>query len=90
MRRTLLPALALTFFLAVSNMLVASPAYDGEDSNIVINSKVERYSFEEGEKEHPVVVRQESKTQYYCSELRASIPWVEMDDGQSPIDRVKM
>ncbi|HEY8969013.1 MAG TPA: transglutaminase domain-containing protein [Puia sp.] len=90
MRRTLLPVLALTFFLAVSNMLVASPAYDGEDSNIIINSKVERYSFEEGEKEHPVVVRQESKTQYYCSELRASIPWVEMYDGQSRIDGVKI
>jgi transglutaminase-like putative cysteine protease len=80
----------LTVSLAVSNTLQASPAYSGEDSNIIISSKTERYSFEEGEKDHPVVVRQESKTQYYCSELRASIPWVEMYDGQSRIDGVKI
>lgn len=90
MRPILLPALALTVSLAVSNTLQASPAYSGEDSNIIISSKTERYSFEEGEKDHPVVVRQESKTQYYCSELRASIPWVEMYDGQSRIDGVKI
>jgi hypothetical protein len=74
MTRTL-PAisLALTLSLAVSNTLLASPANSGEDSNIVISSKTDRYSFEEGEKDHPVIVRQESKTQYYCSELRSSI-----------------
>jgi hypothetical protein len=89
MRRTL-PTLALTLSLAVPNMLPAAPAYSGEDSNIIINNKTERYSFEEGEKEHPVVVHEESKTQYFCSELRSSIPWVEMYDNQSRIDGVKV
>ncbi|HVU55299.1 MAG TPA: transglutaminase-like domain-containing protein [Puia sp.] len=82
--------LALTLSFADPNAVLASPAYSGEDSNIVISSKTERYSFEEGEAAHPVIVRQESKTQYYCSELRASIPWVEMYDGQSRIDGVKV
>jgi len=91
MRRPLLLSLplALTLSFAGANTLLASP-YFGEDSNIVISSKTERYSFEEGEKDHPVIVREESKTQYYCSELRASIPWVETYDGQSRIDGVKV
>jgi hypothetical protein len=88
--KCILPTLALTLCFAVSNKLTASPVYYGEDSNIVISSKIDRYSFEEGEKEHPVVVRQESKAQYYCSELRSSIPWVEMYDNQSRIDGVKI
>ncbi|HMH20930.1 MAG TPA: transglutaminase domain-containing protein [Puia sp.] len=66
-----------------------APAYR-EDSNIVISNKTERYSFEEGEKTHPVVIRQEDKTTYYCSELRADISWVESYDDQSSIDGVKI
>lgn len=37
-----------------------------------------------------MIVRQESKTQYYCSELRSSIAWVETYDNQSRIDGVKV
>ncbi|OJW54734.1 MAG: hypothetical protein BGO55_15285 [Sphingobacteriales bacterium 50-39] len=82
--------MALTLSFAVSKAPLASPAPSGEDSNIVISSKTDRYSFEEGEKDHPVIVRQESKTQYYCSELRSSIAWVETYDNQSRIDGVKV
>jgi hypothetical protein len=48
----------------------ASPA---GDSNIVISNKTERYVFDEGSKEHPVIIHQEDKTTYYCSELRTEI-----------------
>ncbi|HZE84940.1 MAG TPA: DUF3857 domain-containing protein, partial [Puia sp.] len=65
-------------------------SFSGEDSNIVISNKTERYSFEEGEKAHPVIIRQEDKTTYYCSELRAAISWAESYDGQSSIDGVKI
>src|SRR5689334_22948560 len=85
---SLLPALVL--FSIRATPLTASPAYSGEDSNIVISNKTERYSFEEGEQEHPVIIRQEHKTTYYCSELRSSIPWIETYDGQSRIDGVKI
>ena len=64
--------------------------FPGEDSNIVISNKTQKYSFEEGEKGHPVIIRQEDKTTYYCSELRAAIPWVESYDDQSSIDEVKI
>lgn len=84
----LLPALVL--FSTRATLLAASPASSGEDSNIVISNKTERYSFEEGEQDHPVIIRQEQKTIYYCNELRSSIPWVETYDGQSRIDGVKI
>lgn len=60
------------------------------DSNIIISNKVERYVYEEGDKLHPVVIRQEGKTTYYCNELRAEMPWAELYDGQSSIDGVKI
>jgi len=82
--------LSLTLLSARPNTPAASPSCFGEDSNIVISNKTERYSFEEGEQTHPVIIRQEQKTTYYCAELRASIPWVETYDGQSRIDGVKI
>jgi len=60
------------------------------DSNIVISNKTERYIFDEGSKEHPVVIRQEYKTTYYCSELRTEIPWSVSYNNQSSIDDLKI
>jgi transglutaminase-like putative cysteine protease len=85
-------ALFLTLILlsARTDTRAASPSYFGEDSNIIISNKAERYSYEEGDQAHPVIIRQEQKTTYYCAELRASIPWIETYDGQSRIDGVKI
>jgi len=66
------------------------PSYVAEDSNIVISNKTERYTFTEGEKDHPVIIRQEDKTTYYCRELRSDILWSEMYDDLSHIDGVKI
>lgn len=65
------------------------PGSEG-DSNIIISNKVEHYTYEEGDKVHPVVIRHEGKTTYYCNELRAEIPWAELYDAQSSIDGVKI
>ena len=61
-----------------------------EDSNIVISNKTERYTFTEGEKDHPVVIKREDKTTYICRELRSDIVWSEMYDENSHIDAVKV
>lgn len=90
MKYIFLPLLGLTVLSARAARPLIKTPLAGEDSNIVISNKTERYSFEEGEKAHPVIIRQEGKTTYYCSELRAAIPWVESYDGQSSIDGVKI
>ena len=77
-------------YTAVSRSHSSYTPSSDEDSNIVISNKTERYSFEEGGKDHPVVIHQEDKTLYYCSELKTAIPWAEMYDGQSSIDGVKI
>ncbi|HXB92956.1 MAG TPA: transglutaminase domain-containing protein, partial [Puia sp.] len=65
-------------------------AYPKEDSNIIISNKIERFTFAEGEKDHPVIIRQENKTTYFCQELRSGILWSEMYDDQSRIDGLKI
>ena len=67
-----------------------SGAYPKEDSNIIISNKIERFTFAEGEKDHPVIIRQENKTTYFCQELRSGILWSEMYDDQSHIDGLKI
>lgn len=99
MKKTILPLFLVTV-LSAGGTLVAHTAcaarlpvmapLSGQDSNIIISNKTERYSFEEGQKDHPVIIRQENKTTYFCRELRSSIPWVESYDGQSTIDGVKI
>jgi Transglutaminase-like superfamily len=78
----------------ISGMACSTPlppaAFPVRDSNIVISNKTQRYIFDEGSKEHPVVIRQEDKTTYYCSELRTEIPWSEFYDDQSSIDDLKI
>jgi hypothetical protein len=66
------------------------PASPAGDSNIVISNKTVRYIFDEGSKEHPVIIHQQDKTTYYCSELRTEIPWSEFYDDQSSIDDLKI
>jgi len=82
----------IAFFSALALAAKAHPAPfgEGEDSNIVISNKIQHYAFEEGEKDHPVIIRQQDKTTYYCSELRSSILWSEMYDDESSIEEVKV
>ena len=65
----------------ISGMARSAPlppaAFPAGDSNIVISNKTQRYIFDEGSKEHPVIIHQQDKTTYYCSELRTEIPWSE-------------
>jgi len=84
--------LILSFLVLLTARAAAHPlpAYLTEDSNIVISNKTQRYTFAEGEKQHPVVIKQEEKTTYYCSQLRSEILWSEMYDDQSSIDGVKI
>jgi len=64
------------------------PPASAGDRNIIISNKTERYVFDEGSKEHPVIIHQEDKTTYYCSELRTEISWAEFYDDQSSIDEL--
>lgn len=70
--------------------LRTGPTVLNEDSNIVISNMVQHFSFEEGEKDHPVVIRRKDKITYYCNELRSAITWSEMYDDQENIDDLKI
>jgi hypothetical protein len=95
MKNTLLIALALIFIFdrplarPINARHAAEPS-STIDSNVVISNKTERYTYQEGNKDHPVIIREESKTTYYCSEIKTEMPWVESYDGQSTIDEVKV
>ena len=60
------------------------------DNNIVISSKKEIYEFKQGDKTHPVIVKQQYTVTYYCNNFRGSIPFVESYDNQTSIDEVNI
>ena len=91
MKKTLL--VFLLFVLSGAGLMaVPSPSRlnSRDDNNIIISNKVDRYTYDEGEKDHPVVIRQDSKATYYCSELKTSILWSEFYNQQSSIDGIKI
>jgi hypothetical protein len=65
-------------------------AFSDENKNITIREKKETYTFSSGNDEHPVQVKQESRTVYSCNEFRTSIPYVEFYDDLSSIDELRI
>jgi len=66
-----------------------SYAFSEEDKNVTITNQKERYAFEAGDKENPVIIRQYSATTWRCSQFRTAISFVEFYDSRSKIDEVR-
>ncbi len=62
----------------------------GKDSNVVISSSSENYSFYYNKKENTVNIKQDISTAYLCQSFRTSIPVIEFYDSRSSIDEVKI
>ena len=77
----------LIFFLGFR---IISFSQTGENKNIIIRDAVEEYSFEKGNKENPVQVKQELTTKYSCNEYRVGIPIVEFYNNQIEINDVSI
>ena len=71
------------------SLLRAQPLMAGDDRNIVIKERKERYEFTRGDAKNPVWVKQQFSTTYRCDGFRASIPYTEFYDDYSRIDDVK-
>ena len=61
-----------------------------KDSNVVITSAREDYSFNYNGEENAVKIKQHITTTYLCQSFRTSIPVVEFYDSKSSIDNVKI
>lgn len=66
-----------------------SYALSEEDKNVTITNQKERYAFEAGDKENPVIIRQNTTTTWLCSQFRTTVPFVEFYDSRSKIDEVR-
>ncbi|MGG9970414.1 transglutaminase-like domain-containing protein [Ferruginibacter sp. SUN002] len=67
------------------------PAFAIEkDSNVVISSAYETYTFDYSKKDKEVKIKQQLTTTYLCQNFRTSIPIVEFYDDKSTIDDVRV
>ncbi|PSL48964.1 transglutaminase superfamily protein [Chitinophaga niastensis] len=80
----------LCLFVALLCITVKSLAFSNEDKNITISEQKERYEFEAGDKENPVIIRQNLSATYRCNQFRTSIPFVAFYDDRSRIDEVRV
>jgi len=86
-----LPIISLILLSAILNGLPArSQTENGSENNITISSKKEVYEFKQGDKEHPVIIKQEYSTIYYCNSVRGNMPFVESYDDRTTIDNVNI
>jgi transglutaminase-like putative cysteine protease len=85
-----LPLIPLTLLAFI---LLCNSAYSQNsiepDNNITI-SKKETYEFKQGDREHPVIVKQQYTVTYYCNQFRATVPFVESYDDRTSIDEVNI
>lgn len=76
--------------LVASLCFTISFAYSGKDSNIVIQTAAEYYSFDYSKKDNSVSVKQDMTTVYQCMDFRTSIAVAEYYDSRTSIDDVKI
>jgi hypothetical protein len=70
--------------------IIAAPRIGGDDNNIVIKSKTERYEFVYGNTTNPVLINELSNTVFRCDGYRTDLPFVEFYDDQSSINEVNI
>lgn len=78
--------------LGIAILLSASPvwAQDGDSKNVAIRSSKRLFRYEKGDKENPVLVKEESRTLYYCRNYRDDVSVVEFYNDVENIDAVKI
>src|SRR5258705_5496370 len=79
----------VTLSLAIFLLLQHTSAQE-QDKNITIKEAVEEYKFVKGNKDNPVLVKQNMETVYLCNEYRTTIPIAEGYDSQVEINDVDM
>lgn len=83
----LLPVIICLFHLHT----IATPHTPaGDDNNIVIKNKTERYEFVYGNATNPVLINELSNTVFRCDGFRTDLPFVEFYDDQSSINEVNI
>lgn len=75
--------------LLTTNTIIANAGPD-DNTNVTIREKKETYTFMPGDEEHPVQIKQESRTVYSCNEFRTSVPYVASYDDLSRIDELRV
>ncbi|HEY0611719.1 MAG TPA: transglutaminase domain-containing protein, partial [Chitinophaga sp.] len=83
------PCYLIFSIILTTNTLIANANPD-ENTNITIREKKETYTFTTGDDEHPVQIKQESRTVYSCNEFRTTIPYVAFYDDLSRIDELRI
>jgi hypothetical protein len=83
------PCCLIFSIILTTNTLVATANPD-DNTNVTIREKKETYTFTTGDEEHPVQIKQESRTVYACNEFRTSVPYVAFYDDLSKIDELRV
>lgn len=88
----LLPKTALFSTLYILTVLLTqAPGYPpnlNDDKNVIISNKEEKYEFQPGTNENPVLVKGQINTTYRCEGFRTDIRYVEFYDAKTRIEDV--
>jgi hypothetical protein len=75
-------------FIFILSIVSFSLLAQQQDDNILITDAKESFRFAEGDKDHPVIVKEQLSTSYICSKYRASLPVVEFYNDELQITDV--